>query len=124
MKMLSTRVHGIMDYLVGILLIISPWLFQFADGGAAMWVPVILGIGTILYSLMTNYEYGVAAVISMPTHLWIDGTAGLFLAVSPWLIGFVDVAALPHLIIGLLEMGAALMTNPVPGLPYERETAA
>lgn len=124
MKMLSTRVHGIMDYLVGILLIISPWLFQFADGGPAMWIPVILGIGTILYSLMTNYEYGATNVISMPTHLWIDGIAGFFLAVSPWLIGFVDVAALPHLIIGLLEMGAALMTNPVPGLPYERETAA
>lgn len=113
-----------MDYLVGILLIISPWLFQFANGGAAMWIPIILGISTILYSLMTNYEYGAVSVISMPTHLWIDGIAGLFLSVSPWLFGFVEVAALPHLIIGLLEMGAALMTNPVPELPYQRETAA
>lgn len=113
-----------LDYTVGILLIIAPWLFEFANGGAAMWIPVILGIGTILYSLITSYELGIASVISMPTHLWIDGFAGFFLAVSPWLFGFAEVAALPHLIVGLLEMGVALMTNPVPGLPYERETAA
>ena len=37
-----------MDYLMGILLIASPWLFGFDRGGAETWVPVILGIGAII----------------------------------------------------------------------------
>lgn len=45
MKIISTKTHGILDYLVGIILISSPWLLGFADGGAKMWIPVILGAG-------------------------------------------------------------------------------
>lgn len=111
MTIISTRTHGIMDYLMGVLLIIAPWIFNFAAGGAETWIPVILGIGTILYSLMTNYEYGAANIISMKGHLWLDGIAGLFLAISPWLFDFADLVYLPHLILGLLEVGAALMTD-------------
>lgn len=113
MKIISSRTHGIMDYIMGIVLAVSPWLFDFAAGGAETWIPVILGIGTILYSLMTAYEYGAAKIISMRSHLWMDGIAGLFLALSPWLFGFADLVFWPHLILGLLEVGAALMTDPI-----------
>jgi hypothetical protein len=34
MKVISTRTHGIMDYLMGVLLIASPWLFKFSRDGA------------------------------------------------------------------------------------------
>lgn len=112
MKIISSRTHGILDYTIGVLLIAAPWLLDFAAGGAETLIPVILGIGTILYSLMTNYEYGAAKIISMKGHLWIDGIAGLFLALSPWLFDFADLVYLPHLIVGLLEIGAALMTDP------------
>lgn len=122
MKIISTRTHGILDYTVGVLLIIAPWLFQFANEGAAMWIPIILGIGIIFYSMITAYELGMTGVISMPTHLWIDGIAGVFLAVSPWLFDFADFVYLPHLIVGLLVLGVALMTNPVPETPYGRES--
>lgn len=113
MKIISSRTHGIMDYTMGALLIIAPWLFGFSAGGAETWIPVILGLGTILYSLMTKYEYGAAKIISMKGHLWLDGIAGIFLALSPWLFDFADVVYLPHLILGLLEIGAALMTDPI-----------
>lgn len=123
MKIISTRVHGIMDYSMGLLLIAAPWIFNFASGGAETWIPVILGIGAIIYSLMTNYEYGAANIISMKSHLWIDGIAGLFLALSPWLFGFAAVVYLPHLILGLLEMGAALMTDPYPSIASQKPGA-
>ena len=54
MRFLSTRVHGMMDYLTGGLLIIAPWLFGFADGSAAQWVPVVLGIGIMGISLLSH----------------------------------------------------------------------
>ncbi len=37
MRFLPTRVHGVIDYLWGVALIATPWLFGFANGGAAQW---------------------------------------------------------------------------------------
>ncbi len=83
MRFIEARTHGIVDYLMGILLIVAPWLLGFADGGAAQWVPVILGLGTIVYSICTDYELGMARMISVKTHLGIDLVAEIFLAASP-----------------------------------------
>jgi hypothetical protein len=47
MRFIPTRIHGIMDYAMGLLLIAAPWIFRFNRGGAETWVPVILGIGAI-----------------------------------------------------------------------------
>lgn len=111
-----------MDYLVGVLLIAAPWIFDFARGGAETWVPVILGIGAIVYSLMTNYEMGAAKMISMKTHLAFDFISGAFLAVSPWIFGFNEYVYLPHVIVGIVEMGTALMTDPIPQHATNRTT--
>ena len=114
MRVIPTRIHGMIDYGMGVLLIVAPWLLGFADGGPEQWVPVILGAGVIIYSLLTNYELGVAKVIPMPVHLWIDVAGGVVLAASPWIFGFADEVYLPHLIFGLLEIGVSLMTKRQP----------
>ena len=111
MQLIPTRIHGILDYLMGALLIVSPWLFGFADEGAARWIPIILGAGVILYSLVTDYELAIARMIPMPVHLALDAGGGLLLAASPWLFGFADRVWVPHLVFGLLEIGAAAMTR-------------
>ncbi len=100
-----------MDYIMGLLLIVSPWLFNFYRGAEETWVPVILGASTIIYSTMTNYELGVSHTLSMRTHLTLDFFSGVLLAVSPWLFGFADWVWAPHLILGVLEICAALMTK-------------
>lgn len=115
MRFIPTKVHGYLDYLVGLLLIAAPWLFDFANGGAETWVPVILGAGAIVYSLMTDYELGVSRAISMRTHLTLDLLSGILLAASPWIFGFADEVYGPHLVLGLLEIGASLMTKREPG---------
>jgi len=103
-----------MDYLIGVLLILAPWLFDFDRGGAETWVPVILGAGVILYSLFTDYELGMVRRMAMPTHLMLDLGGGILLAASPWLFGFSDYVWEPHLIVGLIEIGTSLMTRRVP----------
>lgn len=115
MRFIGTKTHGYLDYIMGALLIAAPWIFDFNRGGAETWVPVVLGAGVILYSLLTDYELGVSPQISMRTHLMLDLVGGALLAVSPWLFGFADYVWGPHLIFGLLEMGAALMTERTPG---------
>lgn len=114
MRFIPTKVHGLLDYLVGVLLAVAPWLFHFARGGAETWVPVLLGIAAILYSLFTDYEWGVAKKISMPTHLLLDLSSGILLALSPWLFGFSDYVYLPHLILGIFEIAASLLTKRQP----------
>ena len=116
MRFIPTRVHGAIDYLFAVLLIAAPWLLGFgSEGGAQTWVPVALGILIAGQSLMTDYEWGVARLIPMPAHLFMDLAGGVFLAASPWLFGFDDQVWAPHLILGLVEMGTALMTEWVPG---------
>ena len=66
---LPTRVHGMLDYLLGALLIGAPWLFGFENGGAETWVPVALGAGVLLYSAFTDYELGLVKKLQMPAHL-------------------------------------------------------
>ncbi|HEV7255877.1 MAG TPA: SPW repeat protein [Mesorhizobium sp.] len=114
MRFLSTRVHGIIDYLTGILLIAAPWLFGFADGTAAQWVPVIVGLTILVMSLITDYELSAARIIPMGVHLGVDGLGGAFLAISPWLFGFADRTYWPHLIIGIAEIGVSLVTRTRP----------
>jgi hypothetical protein len=110
MRIIPTRVHGMIDYGFGVLLIIAPFLLGFATGGAEQWVPTILGIAIIGMSLMTDYELSLARVIPMPMHLGVDVLGGILLAASPWLFGFSGRIYLPHLILGLVEIGTALMT--------------
>lgn len=119
MRFLSTKVHGVLDYLMGLVLVAAPWLLGFAGNGPETWIPVILGVSVILYSLITDYEMGVARGISMSTHLWLDGLSGLFLATSPWLFGFSDVVYMPHLILGIAEFLAAITTRTVPSTPQK-----
>jgi len=114
MRFMTTRMHGMADYLIGIVLIIAPYLFGFADGSAAQWIPQILGVGAIAYSLLTDYELGAMRVIPMPVHLGIDFMSGLLLLVSPWLFGFADRVYWPHVIFGLIEIGASLTTQTRP----------
>jgi hypothetical protein len=118
MRVLSTRTHGVFDYLAGVLLIALPWLLGFARGGAETWVPVAVGAAIVGYSLFTDYELGVVRRLDMTIHLWLDACAGLLLAVSPWLLGFDRRVWLPHLLLGVLAVAAALLTDTIPG--YER----
>jgi hypothetical protein len=123
MNRIPTRVHGVLDYAVGLLLVAAPWLFGFARNGAETWTPVALGAGAIGYSLLTRYELGLIRVIPMTGHLALDAGSGLLLAASPWLFGFADYIVWPHVLFGLFEIGAALMTQrtPHPADSHDRE---
>lgn len=112
--MIPTKIHGVLDYLMGVFLIAMPWVFGFHANGPETWVPVVLGVGAIAYSLMTDYELGLSPIISMVSHLRLDAASGLLLAVSPFVFGFHETVYWPHLILGLLEVAASQLTDKVP----------
>ena len=113
MRFVPTKFHAPLDYIVGVALIASPWVFQFSEHAAATVVPIVLGIGLIAYSLITDYELGVWKVAPMAVHNLIDIVAGAFLALSPFLFGFADDSAnvwLPHVVVGLAAVFLGLTT--------------
>lgn len=120
MKPIPTKVHGILDYVVAVALIFAPLIFGFSNvGGAAVGIPITLGIALFIYSLLTNYEWGVFKLIPMSYHLIIDFVAAAFLAVSPWLFGFADETWnvwVPHLLVGIavIVVVALSRTQPEP----------
>lgn len=110
MRFISTRTHAVNDYIFGILLIAIP-LFYANRGGAAVWIPISIGVVLILQSLITNYEFSLANILPMKLHLVIDALAGILLIISPWLFGFAESVWRPHVIVGVVELGLAIMTN-------------
>lgn len=119
MKFLPTKVHGLLDYIVGIALILAPEIFRFSDvGGAAVIIPRVLGIVLVIYSLFTKYEWGVFKVLPMTYHLVVDFLAALFLALSPFLFGFHNDkknAWIPHIVVGIVVILVVLVSQTQPG---------
>src|SRR5699024_11573556 len=95
--------------------IVAPWLFQFSDVKAAKWAAIIIGIVGVLSELTSTSPSSPMKLVPMRVHLGMDVVLGLILALSPWLFGISDEklnAWLPHLIVGILIIGYALMTRP------------
>jgi hypothetical protein len=56
-KILPMRTHLTIDYILGIFLVISPWLFRFNHQPVNVWLPhVIVGILACLLAFMTQTE--------------------------------------------------------------------
>lgn len=118
---IPTRIHGMLDYLEGLLLIAAPWILGFARGGAETWSAVGVGAAILLYSLLTDYEFGAVRKIPVYVHLWLDAIGAVFLIASPWLLGFDEITWTPHTTAGALILLLAGLTLTVPG--YERRRA-
>ncbi|RAW00180.1 hypothetical protein [Pseudochryseolinea flava] len=83
MKIITTNIHGILDYAVALLIIALPFLLNFPAGSAEKWVLIGSGIATISYSLVTQYEHSIADVIPFSFHLILDISSAILLATSP-----------------------------------------
>jgi hypothetical protein len=126
MRFISTRTHGVEDYLVVVLLLLAPNIFGFTDVPAAVAVARNVAIVVLLMSLLTRYELGLFKVIPMGFHLAMDVLAGLLLVASPWLFDFADNPAnvwAPHVAVGLVVLLSALCTQTVPRFDADRVSA-
>jgi hypothetical protein len=120
LQFIPTKVHGVLDYIVAIALMFAPMIFGFKEvGGAAVAIPMVLGAGLLLYSILTNYEWGIFKVINMRYHLIIDTIAASLLALSPFLFGFSDEtpnAWLPHIVVGITVIVVVICSKQQPAV--------
>jgi hypothetical protein len=117
-RILPTRMHAILDYIIGVVLLLAPEIFGFSEaGGAAVLIPRIVGVLILGQALMTNFELGVFKILPMSAHLGIDYLVGIFLAASPFIFGFSNNDTnvwLPHFVVGIVIFLQALMTETEP----------
>jgi len=85
-QFLNPTVHGLLDYLAAGALIVLPMVLGLT--GVALWPSVAGGVGLILYSLFTDYRFGIVHVLSYDLHLLLDLTAGVAFVVMPLVLKF------------------------------------
>jgi uncharacterized membrane protein HdeD (DUF308 family) len=105
MRALTERDDNLLNSItaiLGLLLLLCPWLLGFASVKSASWTA---GTGGIVIAVIS------AAALSQRAewHEWVDLVAGLCLVASPWLFSFTDVttAAVTHVVLGGLVAALA-----------------
>lgn len=123
MRIIPTKIHGILDYFLGIILISGPWILNFDQGGTGTWISIVFGAITLIFSLFTDYELGVWRTFSMRTHLGLDLFSGIFLATSPWIFNFDNYVYVPHLVFGSVEILIVILSQREPADHKTRSAA-
>lgn len=123
MKLFSTRMHGVLDYLsVGTLLAL-PRVLRWSDQVTSVMTGAALG--TLSYSLLTRYELGLFKVLPMQAHLALDALSGSVFSSAPWLFPDEDTSVTGTLVgLGLFELAVALTTETEPAFGEQVDQSA
>lgn len=89
MRFLFPTVHGIIDYLIVVFLLVSPYLFDIAGLPAAI-IYVLAGVH-LLITMATAYTFGVFKVLPFRIHGYIELVVAFILVPLPWLLNFEQV---------------------------------
>ena len=107
---ISSRLNGLLDYTVVLILFIAPWFLGYADHAVTP-VSRALGAALLFYSLSTKYELGIIKMIPLQVHLFLDlGTGGL-LAAAPIHFNIRGLPGVVFFILGVSMIASALLTH-------------
>lgn len=109
MKILSTKLHGIFDYVIGISMIATPFTIEHHFTLPSTCILVAGGAATLVNSVTTNYELGFARNVSMINHLRIDVFIAMMVCLLPVLFPFDFYLA--NLVFGTLLFASSITTR-------------
>lgn len=115
-KPISTKIHGVLDYLTVPTLIALPRALGWSKNLTN--VLTASAAGLLGYSIMTRYELGLFKKLPMIAHLSLDATSGAMLAAAPFVFGKkndrnkLTIGIFAGL--GAYEIAAALLTQTSP----------
>ena len=111
-RFLTPTLHGVVDYAAATGLIVLPFIFSF--GGLALWLSVAGGAGLIGYSLLTDYAFSAASLISFKTHLALDLAAAAAFVAAPFVFGWGGMIMGYYLVMGGAVVVVVALSNPDP----------
>jgi hypothetical protein len=118
MSLLSTKLHGVLDYTTAAKMLIAPRLLRYP--AEVRQVMAVAGVATAAYSLATRYELGVWKLLPMKAHLALDVLNGVFFLAAPVVFPDAPRSVRATLVgLGLFEIAAALATESEPSAAGE-----
>jgi hypothetical protein len=121
MKLITSKAHGVLDYIIVIVMLASPWIFHFNQTRIAKGLILTVASFQLFMSFFTNYEAGLKKMFSFRAHLTTDLVLGIILILSPWLFNFAYQVHVPHVVLGAIVLLSAVITDPVP--QYRKSTS-
>jgi hypothetical protein len=111
MRFIPTKIHGVMDYMTVLALLALPRMLDFSEQATTLLT--VVAIMALVYTLLTRFELGALRVLPVKAHLALDFLSGLLLVAAPFLIVPEEnsTARTVMIVIGVFEIGAALMTH-------------
>ena len=111
MKLINSKIHGIIDYLLVFMLSISPFIFDLEEDSIHCRLLMVTGLLLLLTSLLTDFEFFLVKIFSFKAHLVIDFLLGVFLATSPLFFDLKGHSMIPHIVLGIAIMGTSFITK-------------
>jgi hypothetical protein len=103
--------HGFLDYVMGLLIISSPWLFGFSGQYMAPEIGTTLGVLLIGVSLVTNYEGGAIHLLPFAVHRFTDFLIGFALLGASWHFSMGGRAGIVFTCLGAMQLTIAAFTR-------------
>ena len=118
-------VHGVIEYLAGVLFIAAPFLFSF-DNGTATAVAIVAGVVILVLTASTALPTGLIKSIPVQAHAVIDFALAAVLIAAPFLFGFSDdgTATAFFIVLGVVHLLLTIATRFVSGEPPRRPRQA
>jgi len=102
-------VHGAVEYVVGLLFLAAPILFDF-DSGVATGVSIAVGIFLLVVTATTaGLPTSLRNQLALNAHVTVDFVLAIFLIAAPFILGFADEDA-PRNFFMILGVAHLLMT--------------
>ncbi len=122
MRFITPLLHGMLDYVVAIVLVTFPAVLGSEFSGAvadpawltAATLSISIGVILFLYSLLTAYPDGLVRVIPFKVHLAIDAIAALALIALPFVLpnAYGEIGKWAHIGTGIVVLIVVALTNP------------
>jgi hypothetical protein len=84
MKIINSRQHSAIDYIVVIFLLLAPTLFHLNDFISTL--TYLLGVVHLTLTVFTNFQYGLIKIIPLKIHGLIELIAAIVLMASPHIL--------------------------------------
>ncbi len=111
MKVLTPRVHGVLDYLMVLVFVAAPTVLGLS--GLPATIAYTLAGVHLLLTLATDFPPGVLRIIPFPMHGMIEIVVSALLVALPWVAGFADETAARnfYLAVGVVIFIVWLLTD-------------
>jgi hypothetical protein len=105
-------IHGLWEYVAGVLLIAAPLIFGY-DSGSATAASIILGVLLIFLTATTSSSTSLVNQVPLPVHILLDYALAAILIASPFLFGFSDdgTATAFFIVLGVVHLLLTIATR-------------